>query len=91
MKLAILVAVVALSSEALCACANTWDKCKPGDPNKCECNGKHIMKCLPSFPHGGGHKLVFAYRKLYVCPKNWHRECVDGQCVRIRKPMPTPI
>ena len=43
MKLAILVAVAALSSEALSACANTWDKCTIGDPNKCQCNGNHIV------------------------------------------------
>lgn len=43
MKLAILVSVAALSSEALSACANTWDKCELGDPNKCECNGNHIV------------------------------------------------
>ncbi|KAK6714873.1 hypothetical protein SNK04_005801 [Fusarium graminearum] len=72
MKLSVLVAVLALSSEALSACANTWQKCKPGDANMCECQGSHIMKCLPSFPHHGKKKLVFAYRKLYVCPKNWH-------------------
>ncbi|KAG8352570.1 hypothetical protein FVEN_g13184 [Fusarium venenatum] len=43
MKLSALVTVAALSSQAISACANTWQKCEPGDANMCECNGSHIV------------------------------------------------
>ncbi|KAI6765709.1 hypothetical protein HG530_006779 [Fusarium avenaceum] len=77
MKLSLFAAVLALSTEAFAACAKPGQVCKRGDPDLCECNGNHVMKCESTL-HFGRHRPKFAYRKRHYC--FGPRKCSDGRC-----------
>ncbi|SPJ74191.1 uncharacterized protein FTOL_03921 [Fusarium torulosum] len=90
MKLSVFATILALSTEAFAACAKPGQVCKRGDPDLCECNGKHVMRCESSI-HIGNRRPKFTYHRLYHCYAP--RKCTDGKCpllpTTISKGLPT--
>ncbi|KAH7251197.1 hypothetical protein BKA59DRAFT_509306 [Fusarium tricinctum] len=58
MKLSLFAAILALSTEAFAACAKPSQVCKRGDPDLCECNGNHVMRCESSVHFGNLRRKI---------------------------------
>ncbi|CEJ83906.1 hypothetical protein VHEMI03296 [[Torrubiella] hemipterigena] len=75
-------AIVALCISHAAACANQGHFCTNGGATDCECNGGHLLKCVPVEGLSGQFPVAYAWFNVQNCPKVGNDlQRVNGKCL----------